>query len=44
MSMSIRSTGSPDPRTSYSSSTPLTFTLFMRPPLLVEIGILEQDA
>src|SRR3954464_10296605 len=25
-------TGSPDPATSYSSSTPLTFTLFMSPP------------
>ena len=42
MSMSIRSTGSPDPRTSNSSSTPLTSTLSMRSPLLAGSGSSNQ--
>src|SRR5688572_16290040 len=42
MSESIRSTGSPDPRISNSSSTPLTSTLSMRPPRSSESGFSNQ--
>src|SRR5687768_15293065 len=42
MSMSINSTGSPAPRTSYSRSTPFTFTLSIRPPRLPGLGSSNQ--